>query len=282
MANLHNTLSEITTTIQSTDKIIFESSLSGTSVINFSNVKFTKDNFEFGSTVAEHTSSIEQLSAQVHTSTLSSISAIETPEILALYYRTSTDETTYVGTVSASVSTIPLTSVHVNNIVTYGDVGGEYSVDISSSDATIYGDGDSIILSRGIYEVDCQGTFTIAGPVSNDSDKAYIVLSLQNSSPPNEILLISTPIVEYAGIGAVSAVSSSNTCVMKGFISVCSNSYVRLIAATAGKFAVGYALSGIPYSNPIHLILRKITDDNLKFSIAAPEMESLDIAISTL
>ena len=318
-SNLRNILPEKKSQIESTDSIIVEND-KGTTVSEFGNVIYTKENFKFKDSIDNSTANLPAYTSSIEQLTRDKFKTIIAPEILSAFYNThSNSQSELIGIEGITTTIIPLCAEHVN---TMRDVEDNSSFLPISPDAgntnSSDGSNSNLKLSKGIYRVECAATFTLVGPPGGidangnsygNVDKAYLILELFKFTSPHETLLVSTPIIDH-GITLVETTPPpgwcfpaedwdpleqqifenlpSHTCYMYGFISICNPSTVGIKAHTAGTYVAGYPLPGnigdLPplYINPIQLTIEKISDDPFLFDISTPEIETISTGIESL
>jgi len=318
-SNLRNILSEKKTQIESTDRIIVESD-KGTTVSDFGNVVFNKDNFKFKDSIDNSTANLPVYTNSIEQLTRDKFKTIVAPEILSVFYNThSNSQSELIGIEGISTTILPLCAEHVN---TTRDIeSNSNSLPISpdaGNTASSDGSNSNLKLSKGIYRVECAATFTLVGPPGGidangnpygNVDKAYLILELFKFTSPHETLLVSTPIIDH-GLATVDINPPSDwcfppedwdpaeqqifvnlpshTCYMYGFISICNPSIIGIKAHTAGTYVAGYPSPGnigdLPplYINPVQLTIEKISDDPFLFDISTPEVETISTDIESL
>jgi hypothetical protein len=310
-ANLRRILPESESIIRPTDKIIIESSENKTSVSQFGNIIFDKNNFELSNTLESNLTLARQISGDIHDYVDARTNTIVVPEILCLYFKEFTNGTgVVIGQQSIATTNLSLNYFQVSTIKTFDQAEGiEFSVDASGQEGVLQDNG--INLSPGIYKVECTGAFTLTGPAGSfkqdgtstgNGDRGYLNLELYKDTAPNESLLVSTPIIDYAPAVKITTkpvtwcgtqaewefylrnnyeTATTHNTYMYGFISVCKTSNIKLKAHTAGSYIIGYpnpdSESELPPSlyNPIQIIFEKITDNPFEFNINPPEVDIL-------
>jgi hypothetical protein len=316
-ANLRRILPESESIIRSTDKIIIESPETKTTVSEFGNIIFDRSNFELSNTLESNLTLAQQISSDIHNYVDEKINTIVVPEVLCLYFKEFTNSTgVVIGQQSIATTNLSLNYFQVSTIKPFDPVEGvEFSVDASGLQNVLQDNG--IILSPGIYKIECVGAFTLTGPAGSfnqdgtsvgNGDRGYINLELYKDTEPNESLLVSTPIIDYAPAVKITTkpatwcgtqeewefylrtnyeTSTTHNTYMYGFISICKTSNIKLKAHTAGSYTIGYpnpdSESELPPSlyNPIQIIFEKITDNPFEFDITSPEVDILSTVPQT-
>ena len=315
--NLRRILPESESIIRPTDKIIIDSPDNKTTVSQFGNIVFNRDNFELSNTLDSNFTLARQISSDIHEYVDIRTNTIVVPEILCLYFKEFTNGTGIeIGQQSIATTNLSLNYFQVSTIETVGIADGvKFSVDASGQENTLQDNG--INLSPGIYKIECNGAFTQSGPAGSfkqdgtstgNGDRGYLNLELYKDTDPNESLLVSTPIIDYAPeikitakpetwcgtqqeweyfIGSNYETSTTQNTYMYGFISICKTSNIKLKAHTAGSYIIGYpnpdSESELPPSlyNPIQIIFEKITDNPFEFDITPPEIDILSTVPQT-
>jgi len=310
-ANLRRILPESESIIRSADKIIIESSDSKTTVSQFGNIVFDRSNFELSNDLDSNITLAQQISSDIYNYVDKRINTIVIPEILCLYYKEFTNSRgTLIGQSNIATTNLSLNYFQVSTIRSFdGEAGVEFSVDASGLEDALQDNG--INLSPGIYKIECTGAFTLTGPAGyfrsdgtsvGNGDRGYLNLELYKDTEPNESLLVSTPIIDYAPEVKITSPpeswcgtkeqwelylksnyepSTTQNTYMYGFISICKGSNIKLKAHTAGTYIIGYpnpdSESELPPSlyNPIQIIFEKITDNPFEFDITPPEVDIL-------
>lgn len=282
--NLREKLPTKDSIISSNDKVILSQDNSNTTVDEFGRITFNEENFPtiFLDSTTER---VAALSGVIETTTRDRLSSFETPEILALQYKhTSNAEGDVIGIAGHAVTNINFEE-HVNTINPI-DLTGGLQISQNAATKTIRDRklaSSDILLSPGVYRVECTGTFTlvgIAGGFDENGDvfgngyKAYVVLELHKETQPGEILLYSTPAVEYANETNINDTTSSVTCYMYGYISICNPSILKLKAKTAGEYAIGTvdpdSAGDFPdtFINPVQIVFEKVCEDPFCMEVA--------------
>jgi len=310
-ANLRQILPESNSIIESTDKIIVQAPNDQTYITEFGNVIFDKNNFELANTLESNILLAQQISGDVAEYVDSRINTVVVPEILCLYLKEFTNGTGLtIGQQTIATTNLSLNYFQVSTIAPPPiDNITRFSVDASGLENSQSDEG--INLSPGIYKVECSGSFTLAGPAGSfnengtsngNGDRGYLTLELYKDTEPNESLLVSTPIIDYAPEVTLTAAPSSwcgtqaeweaylksnyempatGVTYMYGFISICKTSNIKLKAHTAGTYIVGYpnpdSESELPPSlyNPLQIVFEKISDNPFEFEIIGPELDIL-------
>lgn len=316
-ANLRRILPESESIIRPTDKIIIESPDNKTTVSQFGNIIFDRSNFEISNTLNNNITLAQQISSDIHNYVDNRVNTIVIPEVLCLYFKEFTNSTgVVIGQQSIATTNLSLNYFQVSTIKPLDLVESiEYSVDASGLENALQDNG--INLSPGIYKVECTGAFTLAGPAGSfnqngssvgNGDRGYLNLELYKDTEPNESLLVSTPIIDYAPAVKITTkpatwcgtqaewefylrnnyeTSTTHNTYMYGFISVCKTSNIKLKAHTAGQYIIGYpnpdSESELPPSlyNPIQIVFEKITDNPFEFDITPPEVDILSTVPQT-
>jgi hypothetical protein len=310
-ANLRQILPESNSIIDSTDKIIVQAPNDQTYITEFGNVIFDRNNFELANTLESNILLAQQISGDVAEYVDSRINIVVVPEVLCLYLKEFTNETGLtIGQQTIATTNLSLNYFQVSTIAPPPiDNITQFSVDASGLENSQSDEG--INISPGIYKVECSGSFTLAGPAGSfntngtsngNGDRGYLTLELYKDTEPNESLLVSTPIIDYAPEVTLTAAPSSwcgtqaeweaylksnyempatGVTYMYGFISICKTSNIKLKAHTAGTYIVGYpspdSESELPPSlyNPLQIVFEKITDNPFEFEITGPEVDVL-------
>lgn len=310
-ANLRRILPESETIIQPTDKIIIESPGKQSTVAEFGNIIFDRENFEITNTLDNNITLARQVSADISSYVDEQTNTIVTPEILCLFFKEFTNGTgVTIGQNTIATTNLSLNYFQVSTINPFDPVEDiQFSVDASGLEDVLSDDG--INLSPGIYKVECTGAFTLTGPAGSflsdgtsigNGDRGYLTLELYKDTIPNEALLVSTPIIDYAPEVTLTTAPTSwcgtqaewefflrnnyessvtHCAYMYGFISICKTSNIKLKAHTAGSYIIGYPTpnneSELPPSlyNPIQIIFEKITENPFEFNIIGPEVDVL-------
>jgi hypothetical protein len=315
--NLRRILPESESIIRPTDKVIIETPENNTTVAQFGNIIFNRDNFELSNTLDSNITLAQQISSDIYEYVDEKTNTIIVPEVLCLYFKEFTNGTgVVIGQQSIATTNLSLNYFQVSTIKPFDPVEGvEFSVDASGLENVLQDSG--INLSPGIYKIECAGAFTLAGPAGSfaqdgssigNGDRGYLSLELYKDTEPNESLLVSTPIVDYAPEVKITTkpetwcgtqeeweffirnsyeTSTTHNTYMYGFISICKTSNIKLKAHTAGSYIIGYpnpdSESDLPPSlyNPIQIIFEKITDNPFEFEINSPEIDILSIVPQT-
>lgn len=310
-ANLRRLLPESNSVIKDTDRVIVETAKSGTVVTEFGNIIFDKSNFTLANNLEDNLSLTREVSSDIFEYVDEALNTITTPEIIALYFKEFTNQSGLsIGFNNIATTNLSLEYFHVSTVKPLdSDTSIQFSVDASGLEDSLSDQG--LNLSPGIYKVECIGAFTLAGPAGGfqpdgksfgNGDRGYLSLELYKDTEPNESLLVSTPIIDYApSVTLTTAPStwcgtqreweefllsnyntpSSHSTYMYGFISICKTSNIKLKVHTAGSYNVGYphpdSESELPPSlyNPIQIIFEKITEDPFEFNIFGPEVDIL-------
>lgn len=316
-ANLRRILPESESIIRPTDKVIIESPDNKTTVSQFGNIIFDKDNFELSNTLDSNITLAQQISSDIYNYVDDRVNTIVVPEVLCLYFKEFTNGTgVIIGQQNIATTNLSLDYFQVSTIKPFDvEEGIKFSVDASGLEDVLQDNG--INLSPGIYKIECTGAFTLTGPAGSFSqngtsigngDRGYLNLELYKDTEPNESLLVSTPIIDYAPAVKITTKpatwcgtqeewefylrenyepSTTHSTYMYGFISVCKTSNIKLKAHTAGQYIIGYpnpdSESELPPSlyNPIQLIFEKITDNPFEFDIIPPEVDVLSTVPQT-
>ena len=285
--NLREKLPTKESIIAAEDKVILSSESSNTTVDEFGRITFNEDNFPtifLDNTTAQ----VASLSSYIETTTVDKLTSFETPEILALQYKHSSNAEGDVIGIAGHASTDINFEEHVNTIDSVDLTGG---LQISKNAATKairdrkFASSD-ILLSPGVYRVECTGTFTLVGiaggldengNIFGNGYKSYVVLELHKETQPGEILLYSTPAVEYSSEKNINDTTSSVTCYMYGYVSICNPSVLKLKAKTAGEYAIGTvdpdSAGDFPdtFINPVQLVFEKVCDDPFCMEVSSSE-----------
>jgi hypothetical protein len=315
--NLRRVLPESESIIRPTDKVIIETPENNTTVAQFGNIIFDRDNFELSNTLDSNITLAQQISSDIYEYVDDKTNTIVVPEVLCLYLKEFTNGTgVIIGQQSIATTNLSLNYFQVSTIRPFDPVEGvEFSVDASGLENVLQDSG--INLSPGIYKIECTGAFTLAGPAGSfaqdgssigNGDRGYLSLELYKDTEPNESLLVSTPIIDYAPEVKITTkpdtwcgtqeeweffirnsyeTSTTHNAYMYGFISICKTSNIKLKAHTAGSYIIGYpnpdSESDLPPSlyNPIQIIFEKITDNPFEFEINSPEIDILSIVPQT-
>lgn len=310
-ANLRQILPESNSVIKDTDRVIVETQKSGTVITEFGNIIFDKNNFTLANNLEDNLSLTQEISSDIIEYVDNRLNTIVTPEIVALYYKEFTNGSGLtIGFNNIATTNLSLEYFHVSTIKPLEiDSSIQFSTDASGLENSLSDKG--LNLSPGIYKIECVGAFTLTGPAGSflpngqsvgNGDRGYLSLELYKDTEPNESLLVSTPIIDYApSITITTAPSSwcgtqsewadflisnyntpsSHSTYMYGFISICKTSNIKLKAHTAGSYTIGYPYpdseSELPPSlyNPIQIIFEKITDNPFEFDIFGPEVDIL-------
>ncbi len=310
-ANLRRILPESESIIRPTDRIIVETAESGTTSSEFGNIIFDRQNFKLSVDLDSNSVLVDRVSGDIFNYVDNKINNIIVPEILCLYFKEFTNSTgLIIGQQSIATTNISLNFFQVSSIKPFNPVEGlEFSPDASGKENVLSDSG--INLSPGIYKVECVGSFTLTGPAGSftstgaavgNGDRGYLSLELYKDTEPNEPLLVSTPIIDYAPDVKLTTApaswcgtqkeweaflksnyetSTTHCAYMYGFISICKTSNIKLKAHTAGSYIIGYpnpdSESELPPSlyNPIQIIFEKITNDPFEFDIIPPEVDIL-------
>lgn len=310
-ANLRRILPESESIIRPTDKIIIESPDNKTTVSQFGNIVFDRDNFELSNTLDSNITLSQQISSDILDYVDKRVNTIVIPEILCLYYKEFSNSTgTVIGQSNIATTNLSLNYFQVSTIRPLdAEAGIEFSVDASGLEDALQDNG--INLSPGIYKIECIGAFTLDGPAGSfrsdgtsvgNGDRGYLTLELYKDTEPNESLLVSTPIIDYAPDVKITSPpvtwcgttaqwisylrnnyepSTTQNTYMYGYISICKTSNIKLKAHTAGTYIIGYpnpdSESELPPSlyNPIQIVFEKITDNPFEFDITPPEVDKL-------
>lgn len=316
-ANLRRILPESESIIRPTDKIIIELPENKTTVSEFGNIIFDRNNFELSNTLESNLTLAQQISSDIYNYLNDRTSTIVIPEVLCLYFKEFTNGTgVVIGQQSIATTNLSLNYFQVSTIKPFDPVEGvEFSVDASGLQNVLQDNG--IDLSPGIYKIECTGAFTLAGPAGSFSsdgtsvgngDRGYLNLELYKDTEPNESLLVSTPIIDYAPAVKITTkpatwcgtqaewefylrnnyeTSTTHNTYMYGFISICKTSNIKLKVHTAGQYIIGYpnpdSESELPPSlyNPIQIVFEKITDNPFEFDITPPEVDILSTVPQT-
>ncbi len=310
-ANLRQILPESSSVIKDTDRVIVETSKKGTVITEFGNIIFDKSNFVLANNLEDNITLAQDVSSNIDNYVFDQLNTIVIPEILALYYKEFTNGSGLtIGHDNLATTNISLEYFQVSTVKpTEIDASLQFSEDASGLENSLLDQG--INLSPGIYKVECVGAFTLTGPAGGflnngqsygNGDRGYLSLELYKDTDPNESLLVSTPVIDYAPTIVITTAPSSwcgtqdewadflrskyntpstHSSYMYGFISVCKTSNIKLKAHTAGSYIIGYPYpdseSELPPSlyNPIQIIFEKITDNPFEFEITGPEVDIL-------
>lgn len=285
--NLREKLPTKNSIIAAEDKVILSQDGSNTTVDEFGRITFNEENFPtiFLNTTTDR---VAALSSYIETTTVDKLTSFETPEILALQYKHSSNaEGDVIGIAGHAITDINFEE-HVNTIDPI-DLTGGLQISKNAATKTIRDRklaSSDILLSPGVYRVECTGTFTLVGiaggldengNVFGNGYKSYVVLELHKETQPGEILLYSTPAVEYSSEKNINDSTSSVTCYMYGYISICNPSVLKLKAKTAGEYAIGTvdpdSAGDFPdtFINPVQLVFEKVCDDPFCMEVSSGE-----------
>lgn len=285
--NLREKLPTKNSIIAAEDKVILSQDGGNTTVDEFGRIIFNEENFPtiFLDTTTDRVAS---LSSYIETTTVNKLTSFETPEILALQYKHSSNaEGDVIGIAGHAITDINFEE-HVNTIDPI-DLTGGLQISKNAATKTIRDRrlaSSDILLSPGVYRVECTGTFTLVGIAGGLDDngnvfgngyKSYVVLELHKETQPGEILLYSTPAVEYSSEKNINDSTSSVTCYMYGYISICNPSVLKLKAKTAGEYAIGTvdpdSAGDFPdtFINPVQLVFEKVCDDPFCMEVSSGE-----------
>lgn len=287
--NLRDSLPEKEKIISTKDEIITSNDSGEATIDEFGRVQFNRSNFP-DLNLESTNLRVQSLSSFIDTTVNDKLSSFETPEILALQYKHSSNaEGDVIGIGGHSITDLKFEE-HVNTIK---PVDLTNNLPVSKNAATkseiVRSTGAAdIILSPGVFRVECTGTFTLVGlpggPDGNggifgNDSRAYVMLELYKETQPSEILLYSTPSVEYATATNIDDSTASVTCYMYGYISICNPSVLKLRAKTAGSYALGTvdpdAAGNFPdtFINPVQIVFEKVCDDPFCMEVASSEVD---------
>jgi hypothetical protein len=285
--NLREKLPTKESIIAAEDKVILSSESSNTTVDEFGRITFNEDNFPtifLNNTTAQ----VASLSSYIETTTVDKLTSFETPEILALQYKHSSNAEGDVIGIAGHASTDINFEEHVNTIDPI-DLTGGLQISKNAATKTLRDRklaSSDILLSPGVYRVECTGTFTLVGiaggldengNIFGNGYKSYVVLELHKETQPGEILLYSTPAVEYSSEKNINDTTSSVTCYMYGYVSICNPSILKLKAKTAGEYAIGTvdpdSAGDFPdtFINPVQIVFEKVCDDPFCMEVSSSE-----------
>ncbi|MGA1048389.1 MAG: hypothetical protein ACO3UU_10275, partial [Minisyncoccia bacterium] len=183
--NLRDILPESGSIIRPTDKIIIETVDNGTTITEFGNIVFNKQNFEFSRDIENNITLAQQVSSDIYDYVDDRLNAIVVPEILSLYIKEFTNGAgIIIGQQSIATTNLSLNYFQVSTIRPFDTTPGiEFSVDASGLENILQDNG--INLSPGIYKIECTGAFTLAGPAGSfnpngtsigNGDRGYLTL----------------------------------------------------------------------------------------------------------